>query len=100
MEPYLIDGNLIYPGAPYDITITNGIKSVIIQFRKTADPSITRYIIYWHNKEEKIEIIPTTSLIETVTISNLLAGNYNFEILAMDEMGNRSKSVFVSASVD
>jgi hypothetical protein len=99
-KPYLNNGDLYYAGAPYDVVVISKVKSVEIQFKKTADPSILKYIIYWNNRANSQDVAPSAYPVESVTIPNLVAGTYSFELIAVDKAGNKSNVVYAAGVVN
>ena len=100
LKPYLSKGDLYYAGAPYDVVVNSKANSVEIQFKKTADPNILKYIIYWNNRANSQDVTPSESPVESVTIPNLAQGSYSFELLAVDKAGNKSKVVYAAGVVN
>lgn len=99
-KPYLNDGDLYYAGAPYNVVVISKVNSVDIQFKKTADPNILKYVIYWNNRANSQDVTPSEDAIEKVTIPNLAKGNYSFELIAVDKSGNKSKVVYAAGMVN
>lgn len=99
-KPYLNDGDLRYVGAPYDVVVLSKTNCVEIQFKKTTDPSILKYIIYWNNRANSLEVIPSENIVESVTIPSLVPGSYSFELIAVDKAGNKSKIVYAAGTVN
>ena len=98
-KSYISDGDLRYAGAPYNVVVISKVNSVQVQFNKTADPSILKYIIYWNNRANSQEVTPTENSVESVTVPNLTTGVYSFELIAVDKAGNKSKVVYASGVV-
>ncbi|MBO9593917.1 MAG: hypothetical protein J7599_13500 [Niabella sp.] len=89
--PYLKDGEIIYVGAPYNLESHPGRERVELQFTQSKDPNIIKYLIYWNNKNKKLEVAADkSSTIQKVMISNLPEQDYTFEIVALDKDGNSS----------
>ena len=100
-SPYLEDGDLYYVGAPYNVVVVSYVNSVEVSFKKTADPNIVKYMIYWNNRANNQEVIPSANLTtESITIPNLAKGNYTFELIAVDKAGNKSKVVYAVGVVN
>ena len=99
-QPYLNDGDLHYVGAPYDVVVIAKVASVEVQFKKTADPTIHQYIVYWNNRANSQEVTASEKLVESVTIPDLATGAYTFELIAVDNAGNKSKTVSVAGIVN
>lgn len=89
--PYLKDGEIIYIGAPYNLEAHPGRGRVELQFTQSKDPNIVKYIIYWNNKNKKLEVpADKSSTIQKVTVADLAEQDYTFEITALDKDGNSS----------
>ena len=100
-NPYLKDGDLHYVGAPYNVVAVSNVNSVEVRFKKTADPNIVKYVIYWNNRANNQELIPSANLtVESIVIPNLAKGNYSFELIAFDRAGNKSNVVYAAAVVN
>ena len=100
-SPYLKDGDLHYVGAPYEVIVVSNVNTVVVSFKKTADPNIVKYMIYWNSRANKQEVIPSANLtVESVTIPNLAKGNYSFELIALDNAGNKSNVVYAAGVVN
>ncbi|MGF7230736.1 DUF4998 domain-containing protein, partial [Arachidicoccus sp.] len=58
---------------------------------QSKDPNIVKYIIYWNNRKQQMEV-SADKLNDTqkVMIPNLAEGDYTFEIIAFDKAGNSS----------
>jgi len=91
---YLKGGEFHAVGAPYNVVVTTKTKSVTVSFEKTADPAIVKYIISWSEGKNSMEVIPTSSRVENIEITNLSAGSYSFELIAVDGKGNKSKTAY------
>ncbi|SDC99366.1 DUF4998 domain-containing protein [Niabella drilacis] len=89
--PYLKDGEIIYIGAPYNLEAHSGRGRVELQFTQSKDPNIIKYIIYWNNKNKKLEVpAEKNSTIQKVMVTGLSEQDYTFEIVALDKDGNSS----------
>lgn len=89
--PYLKDGEIIYVGAPYNMEAHPGRERVELQFTQSKDPNIVKYVVYWNNKNKKLEVVPDkNSTIQKVLITDLVEQDYTFEIVALDKDGNSS----------
>ena len=89
--PYLKDGEIIYVGAPYNLEAHPGRERVELQFTQSKDPNIVKYLIYWNNKNKKVEVpADKNNTIQKVMVTNLAEQDYTFEIVALDKDGNSS----------
>lgn len=90
-KDYLGDGEIIYPGAPFNLEAHSGRSRLEIQFTQSGDPNIVKYMISWNNKGKQLEA-PADKInkIQKVLIPDLAEGEYTFEIVAVDKAGNKS----------
>ena len=91
---YLKGGEFHAVGAPYNVVVATKTKGVTVSFEKTADPGIIKYIISWNEGKNSMEVIPTSSRVESIDIANLATGSYSFELIAVDGKGNKSKIAY------
>ncbi|MGO4292202.1 DUF4998 domain-containing protein [Chitinophaga sp. RAB17] len=89
-KPYLTNGEIFYTGAPYNLETHAGRGRIEIQFTQSKDPNITRYVIYWNNNKNKLEVAPDKNVIQKVIVNDLPEGDYTFQIVALDKAGNSS----------
>ena len=99
-KPYLEDGERVYPGMPAGIQVNAGKNRAQIQFAKSEDPNVERYMIYWNDGADSLSV-PQSKDSDTIrtTISNLKEQTYNFEIISIDKEKNQSLRVLKSAKV-
>lgn len=100
--PYLENGELLYPGVPYQLETHSGRERVEVQFTQSKDPNITKYILYWSNGQKKLEVSPDKqNAVMKVIIPGLAEGDYTFDIVAVYKTGNTStpRSAIVSGKV-
>ncbi|NLR82338.1 DUF4998 domain-containing protein [Chitinophaga eiseniae] len=88
--PYLAGGEIFYTGVPTNLEAHPGRGRVELQFTRSKDPNITRFVIYWNNRGSSLEVPATDSLIRKVIVPNLPEGEYAFEVVAYDKAGNPS----------
>jgi len=99
-EPYLKDGEKYYPGKPTNVEIHTGRNRAEVQFDRSADPSIVKYIAYWNNRLASKEFTANSSTgIEKIMIPDLSEGYYSFEIIAVDNAGNKSLAADANGNV-
>jgi len=96
-QPFLADGERIYPGKPSEIELHPGRNRIEVQFRQNLDPNIVKYVIYWNDRADSVIVSPTATrgLLKT-TIGGLKEQSYNFEIVSFDKKGNSSIEVLKS----
>lgn len=89
--PYLENGEIIYLGAPYQLEVHSGRERVEIQFTQSKDPNTVKYIIYWNNRQKKLEVQPDkANVVQKTLVTGLTESDYTFEIVAYDKAGNSS----------
>lgn len=102
-EPYkdfLKDGERIYVGMPDSIKVKPGNNRLELEWLVPADPNISKAVVYWHNRASKVEVpIETGADSIKVLINDLQEGEYLFELVHYDPIGNRSMSVDTNAMV-
>lgn len=90
-KDYLGDGEIIYPGVPFNLDVHSGRGRLEIQFTQSGDPNIVKYRITWSNNGKHIEVpADKVNRIQKVLIPGLAEGDYTFEIVAVDKAGNLS----------
>jgi len=90
-QPFLADGERVYPGKPSQIELHPGRNRIEVQFQQNLDPNIVKYVIYWNDRNDSVIVLPTSThgLLKT-TITGLKEQSYNFEIVSFDKKGNSS----------
>ncbi|NLU90737.1 DUF4998 domain-containing protein [Chitinophaga sp. Ak27] len=88
--PYLASGEIFYTGVPTNLEAHPGRGRVELQFTRSKDPNITRFVIYWKNRNSSLEVPASDSVIRKVIVPNLPEGEYAFEVVAYDKAGNPS----------
>ncbi|WP_341839984.1 DUF4998 domain-containing protein [Chitinophaga caseinilytica] len=97
--PYMENGELMYPGVPYQLETHAGRERIEVQFTQSRDPNISKYILYWNNRQRKMEVAPDRQqAVMKVIVPQLTEGDYTFEIVAAykDGTGSTPKSAIVS----
>ncbi|RZK56695.1 MAG: hypothetical protein EOO91_11595 [Pedobacter sp.] len=92
-KDYLKNGEVIYPGKVANVTAKPGNLRTALWWNPSPDPSVSRYVIYWNNNLDSMEVSATshnTSDIIKVIIPNLKEYTYSFTIYSYDAKGNRS----------
>lgn len=93
-KPYIADGERYYPGKPGEVELHPGRNRIEVQFQKSLDPNIVKYIIYWNDRADSVIALPDvkSGIIKTI-IPGLKEQSYNFEIVSKDKVGNSSLEV-------
>lgn len=95
---YLNQKEKVYPGFPVAVTAAPGNYRVKLSWKASPDPSVTRYMIFWNNAQDSLEMkAPDRSVNEvSIVISNLVEYNYSFTLYSYDKDGNKSVPVQVN----
>lgn len=88
--PYLSSGEAFYTGVATNLEAHPGRGRIELQFTRSKDPNITRFVIYWNNRSSHLELPATNEVIQKVVVPGLAEGEYTFEIVAYDKAGNSS----------
>ena len=82
-----------YPGTVSGITLFPGNGRLMIGWKPSPDPSISKYVLFWNNRQDSITI-NATSHNPTDTVRCLITGlneyAYTFFLYSYDAAGNRS----------
>lgn len=95
-EPYkevIKDGAIIYPARPDSLKALSGNNRIVLSWI-VSDPKINRFMIYWNQGADSLEL-PVTSAIDghdtmRVPIENLTEGIYNFKVYSFDRDNHQS----------
>jgi hypothetical protein len=87
---FLQGQEIIYPGMPVAVTYKPGNQRLMLLWKPSPDPSITKYVVYWNNKADSTVISVTGTDTVRVLIPNLNEYVYSFTIYSYDAAGNRS----------
>src|SRR6185503_17845948 len=68
---FLQDKEIVYPGVPVSITYRPGNQRLMLLWKPSPDPSITKYAVYWNNKADSAIISSTSADTVRVLIPNL-----------------------------
>lgn len=101
-QQYLEGGEIIYPGKVDSVKVFPGKYRIGLSWLILSDPTITSSIVSWNNKQDSVVIPITRSAgIDTVNVilNNLLELPYTFNIITLDDMGNRSVNTEVIGNV-
>ncbi|MBS0030344.1 DUF4998 domain-containing protein [Chitinophaga sp. 22321] len=88
--PYLTNGEIFYTGISTNLEVHPGRGRVELQFTRSQDPNITKFVIYWNSRSKQLELPATSNVIQKVVVPGLSEGDYTFEIVAYDKAGNPS----------
>jgi hypothetical protein len=92
-KKYQAGGEIIYPGKGDTVIIASGRNRMQLRWLLSADPSVTKYKLYWNNRADSLEAaVPADIIGDTLKImlNPLPEGTYNFEMYSMDARGNKS----------
>ena len=87
---FLQGKEIIYPGVPVSINYRSGNERIMLLWKPSPDPSITRYVVYWNNKADSVIVPSTGTDTVKVMIPKLKEYVYAFTIYSYDAAGNRS----------
>jgi len=86
-----LDGQeIIYPGAPVAVNYRPGNERIMLLWKPSPDPSITKYVVYWNNKADSVVVPSAGTDTVRVLIPSLAEYVYSFIIYSYDAGGNRS----------
>ena len=82
---------IVYTGAVTNVELLPGNLRMGLKWKRSTDPSITKYIIYYNNKldSQVVNIDKSTDSISAI-IHGLSEYTYSFTIYSYDDKGNRS----------
>lgn len=101
-KDFIADGPINYIGKVDSIDYRSGINSVQILWKVSSDPA-TKYIrIYWMEegvRDSVTETVPPNFIGKkmAITIHDISPGSYTFQIVAFDNLGNKSVPVELNA---
>lgn len=88
---YAGDGEITYISKVDSIHVLPGRNRVRLSWSKGIDPRASRAVVYWENGQESVDVnYDANQDSATVLIEQLPEGNYTFEVVVLDEDGNRS----------
>src|SRR5258706_1993609 len=68
---FLQGHEIIYPGIPVSANYRPGNQRIMLLWKPSPDPSITKYAVYWNNKVDSIVVPSTGADTVKVLIPNL-----------------------------
>jgi len=83
----------LYPGVATNTAARPGNKRLMLTWHPSADPSVTRYVVYWNNYADSVTVQAIThNAADTVKvlIPNLTEYTYTFFMNSYDDQGNKS----------
>jgi hypothetical protein len=90
---YLNNEERIYPGTITSAAALPGNGRLMLTWRPSPDPSVTRYVVYWNNYTDSV-VVNAASHNPSDTIKTIIGGlaeyNYSFYINSFDASGNKS----------
>jgi hypothetical protein len=102
-EEYLNRGETFYIGAADSVLVYPGDRKIKFEWKISADPRITKAVIYWNGRDTSVTIpINRTTAEETWLehqLDNIAEGEYVFTFVMQDDKGNISKPTEVSGVV-
>lgn len=87
---FLEGQEIIYPGVPVSVNYRPGNERIMLLWKPSPDPGITKYVVYWNNKADSTVITSAGADTVKVLIPNLNEYVYSFTIYSFDAKGNRS----------
>ncbi|MEL7589240.1 MAG: DUF4998 domain-containing protein [Prolixibacteraceae bacterium] len=101
-QQFMEGGEVFYPGKADSIHVYPGKYRIGLSWLIMSDPSVVSARVYWNNSKDStvVPIVRTTG-IDTVNIilDNMLEQSYTFDIVTLDNMGNRSVKAEVIGAV-
>ena len=98
-KKYVEGGEISYTGRVDSLKIRSGRNRVLVQGLFISDRKVTKCKIYWNSRQDSL-VVPVERKLTVDTlkkyVTNLLEGNYNFEIITYDASGNPSIPVVKS----
>jgi len=90
-EEFLVPNGHTYPQKPDSLQAFAGYERLRITWRRAADPTVERAIVYWNNYTDSIVVdIDRTDETIAVDIDNLRETTYTVYVKTIDHKGNMS----------
>lgn len=96
-KKYQVSGEIPYPGVMDSVKILAGKNRVLLTGLFTSDPKITKYRIFWNNRQDSLEVaVERKGFVDTARtfINNLAEGAISVEVRTYDAAGNKSIPIF------
>ncbi|MDR2776032.1 MAG: hypothetical protein LBC19_15120 [Tannerella sp.] len=104
-EEYLKRGETLYiGGVNYDsVYVYSGDRKIKFEWKVSADPRITKTVIYWNNRDTSV-VIPVNRTVDNefwmeTLITDIAEGEYIFEFMMQDDNNHTSIAVEISGTV-
>ncbi|MGO4291826.1 DUF4998 domain-containing protein [Chitinophaga sp. RAB17] len=94
-------GEISYPGIMDSVKILAGKNRVMLTGLFTSDPKITKYRLFWNNRQDSLEVAVNRKTDDTarMIITPLKEGAISVEVRTYDEKNNMSIPVFAIGNV-
>ena len=97
---YIENASRAYVGRVDSLKAHSGNSRIQLSWLNSPDPTVSKIRIYWNNKADSMTIVPTTNQRKGSTfIENLNEGIHAFNLVSIDDKGNRSIPSEVSGRV-
>lgn len=99
---YLEGGEIIYTSKADSLRAYPGHKRIMLAWRATTDPKVSKAIISWNNGANTKEHTITPLIGKTweeVLLENMAEGDYTFEVVTYDAEGNKSVTTSTQGTV-
>jgi len=100
-KQFVVPNGINYIGKADSVLIYSGRKRVEVTWLRGTDPNTTAAVIYWNNKADSIKVpVNDSNPLDRIIakINSLPENSYTFQIVTMDDQGNRS--IIVDAQGD
>lgn len=101
-QKYQTGGELTYPGGVDSVVVSSGNSRIKVDWKLSPDPNVTRYKLYWNDKQDSLEgTIPETTIGNkfSILVDGLSEGSYNFILYTLNSSGDLSVPSFFSGRV-
>lgn len=92
-QQFVGDGEITYTGKADSVRVRGGLNRLELSWIFTSDPKITKYKVYWNNRQDSlVDNFQRSPKIDTVRLmfDKMEEGTYHFEIFTFDAKGNMS----------
>lgn len=100
-KKYTDGKEIAYSGKADTIKVYPGYNRIKLSWLLLSDPKINKTVIYWGNRSDSVIVnVQRKPGIDTISyVLDLKEGNYSFELVTYDNIGNKSVSAFKTAKV-